>query len=380
MIWGKLPSIFERNWLRRELAQACMDVPDSVINVIQSFPKETPYYPMLLGGLSAFLGANKDSIPAMSARNLYHDNIKALDRGCIQTLAAYYMVLCAVYCHRNNRPFIRDVSLDRPMLDNLFLMMGLIEDTTSTRSRAMLHAINQVWISGVDHEMNNSNSALLHAASTLADPVSCFMSALASSYGILHFGAVESVYTMLQRIGKPENVTIAIAAAKATRQRIMGVGHRVYKSRDPRIEPLKGLLHVLAAEGMKDPLLDVAYEMERQIHQDKHFVDRKLCVNVDLYWPLSYTAMGIQQDAMLPIFLCSRIVGMMTHWRESMLKPIKLWRPLIVFNGVRAPKDEEQQEMAPVPVAEARKLSWPDQIAISLLNLPGVPRLLTAVA
>jgi hypothetical protein len=89
---------------------------------------------------------------------------------------------------------------------------------------------------------------------------------------------------------------------------------------------------------------------------------------------------GINQDAMLPIFLCSRIVGMMAHWRESMLKPIKLWRPLIVFTGNRAPKDDEEQEIAPVPDAEPRKLSLTDQIAISLLNLPGVPRLLTAVA
>jgi citrate synthase len=246
---------------------------------------------MLLGGLSAFLAANKDFIPAMSAKNLYHDNIKAIDRGCIQTLAAYYTVLGAVHCHRTGRPFVRITSTDKPMINNLFLMMGLIEDDTSVRSQTILHAMNQIWISGVDHEMNNSNSALLHAASTLADPVSCFMSALASSYGILHFGAVESVYTMLQKIGTPNNVAVTIAACKATRQRIMGVGHRVYKSRDPRIEPLKGLLYSLAAEGMKDPLLDVAYELERQVHSDKHFVERKLCVNVDLYWPLAYTAM-----------------------------------------------------------------------------------------
>lgn len=334
---------------------------------------------MLLGGLSAFLAANKDTIPAQSAKNLYHGNIKAIDRGCIMTLAAYYIVLCAVHCHRTGREFVRIARNDRPMIDNVFEMMGLIDGEDNARNAAIMYTMSQMSIMGVDHEMNNSNAALLHAASTLADPVSCFMSALTSSYGILHFGAVETVYNMLQRIGTPDRVSIAIAACKATKQRIMGVGHRVYKSRDPRIEPLKGLIHNLDVNGMRDPLLDVAYELERQIHSDPHFVSRKLCVNVDLYWPLAQTAMGVSKDAMLPLFLCSRVVGMMAHWRESMLKPIKLWRPLIVFTGERAPKDEVEQEMAPVPKVERRELALPYKIAISILELPVVSLLIKAV-
>ena len=151
--------------------------------------------------------------------------------------------------------------------------------------------IEEIWIIGADHELTNSTSALLHAASSPADPISCVISAIASSYGPLHFGAAESAYRLMQKIRTPDKVGEAIAQHKAGKQRIMGIGHRVYKIRDPRCEPVKNILRRQKEKGLQDPLVAVAEEIERQVAPDEFFGQRRLCVNVDLYWLFIYTSL-----------------------------------------------------------------------------------------
>ncbi|KAL1986961.1 hypothetical protein VTN96DRAFT_5117 [Rasamsonia emersonii] len=285
---------------------------------------------MLLAGLAAYIGAYPTAIPAVAGRNLYQGKMDSSDEAIVQSLAAYAVVLAIAYCHRQELEF-QPADPEAPFLNNIFRFLHLGADP------AVIAFIGHIWVQGCDHEMNNSAAALLHAASALADPLSCVMSALTSSYGLRHFGAADSIYRVMKDIGSPKNVATFLAAAKARGERIPGVGHRVYKSsKDPRTEPMKKLLQGLKEKGLEDPLVEIAYEIERQVTVDPYFLERHLHVNIDLYWPFGYTALGIPSDAVLPLFLASRMVGLMAHWREAMNQQMKMWRPQQLFVGERA--------------------------------------------
>lgn len=240
---------------------------------------------MLLAGLAAFIGVRPTAIPAVVGQNLYQGKMDAADEAIVQSLTAYAVVLAIAYCHRQELK-LQPADPEAPFLNNIFRFLHLGTD------QAVIAFIDYIWVQSCDHEMNNSAAALLHAASTLADPLSCVMSALTSSYGLRHFGAADSIYRMMKMIGKPENVATFLATAKARGERIPGVGHRVYKtSKDPRVEPMKKLLTGLKEKGLEDPLVKIAYEIERQVSVDPYFLKRHLYVNIDLYWPFGYTAL-----------------------------------------------------------------------------------------
>lgn len=240
---------------------------------------------MILAGLAAFAGSEPTTIPAVMGHNLYLGSSSLMDRTITRVMAAYAVVVGLVHSHRSGHAF-HSADGNGSYLSNLLLMMGL--DNVST-DHVLL--IEKLWILGANHELTNSTSALLHVASTLADPISCIIAAIASSYGPLHFGAAESGYRTMQQIGTPDNVAHVITQVKAGKQRLMGVGHRVYKNKDPRVEPVKAILKDLKDQGRADPLLQVAEEIERSVVHDLFFRERRLCINVDLYWPLIYTSL-----------------------------------------------------------------------------------------
>ena len=309
LIWSRIPSAEEMNSFRGEIALASRDVPQSVVNVISSFPytrsipqlllyacadydhrTTTPFMPMIMSALSAWVGSEPAAIPAISGAGLYIGNMPAVDRAIVRTLAAFSVVVSLVHCHRSDHSYT-PADLDGGYLSNLLRMMGICGPSRRGLSSEDIALIDQLWIIGADHELTNSTAALLHAASSLADPISCVISAVASSYGPLHFGAAESTYRLMQRIETPQNVGQAIVQVKLGKQRLMGIGHRVWKTKDPRCELVKRLLKQLKERGREDPLMAVAEEIERQVSADPYFQQRRLCVNVDLYWIFLYTAL-----------------------------------------------------------------------------------------
>lgn len=246
---------------------------------------------MILAGLSAYTGSEPAAIPAVMGRNLYLGNSSLLDRAVVRVMAAYSVVVGLVHARRSGSTF-HPADGGGSYLSNLLSMMGLGEgESTGPSSSDRTALIEKLWILGADHELTNSTAALLHVASTLADPISCIIGAVTSSYGPLHFGAAESGYHTMKQIGTPENVAATIAKVKSGKQRLMGVGHRVYKEKDPRVEPVKKVLDDLKAQGRVDPLVQVAEEIERIVVDDPFFRERRLCINVDLYWPLIYTSL-----------------------------------------------------------------------------------------
>ena len=143
-----------------------------------------------------------------------------------------------------------------------------------------------------DHEMSCATFVFLITASAHTDPLSCYLSAISAAYGMIHGGALDAAYRMLERVGSPENVPNLLAAVKRREQLLYGFGHRIYNARDPRAKMFLDVLKEVQGEtGKEDPLLAVAEEVDRLASQDEFFHRRGIHINPDLYACFACTAM-----------------------------------------------------------------------------------------
>src|SRR5262245_20801363 len=153
-------------------------------------------------------------------------------------------------------------------------------------------ALDVLFILHADHEQNCSSTTMRVVGSSLADPYSAVAAAAAALSGPRHGAANEEVIHMLQEIGSVENIPRLIKEVKGGERRLMGFGHRVYKNFDPRAKIIKRIAHEVFAVTGKNPLLDIAVELERIALEDEYFIKRKLYPNVDFYSGIIYQAMG----------------------------------------------------------------------------------------
>jgi citrate synthase len=206
-------------------------------------------------------------------------------------------------------------------------------------------ALEILLILHADHEQNCSTSAVRSVGSSHVDPFSAISSGIAALYGPLHGGANEAVLTMLDVIGDKASIPSYIERVKKGEMRLMGFGHRVYKSYDPRATLIKRVADGVFAETGLNPKLEMALELERIALEDDYFVSRKLYPNVDFYSGLIYQAMGYPTDYFTVLFAIGRMPGWLAQWEEMLLdKEQKIARPRQVYTGY----DERQF----VPLAE----------------------------
>ncbi|MBM3933641.1 MAG: citrate synthase [SAR202 cluster bacterium] len=198
-------------------------------------------------------------------------------------------------------------------------------------------ALDVLLILHADHEQNCSANAMRSVGSSKADPFSAIAAASAALYGPLHGGANEEVVKMLQKIGSKDRVPEAIKRAKSGEERLMGFGHRVYKNYDPRAKIIKQIADQVFQVVGRNPLIDIALEMERIALEDEYFVKRKLYPNVDFYSGIIYQAIGFP-TAMFPVlFAIGRTVGWLAQWREMITDPEqKIARPRQIYTGPEA--------------------------------------------
>ncbi len=195
-------------------------------------------------------------------------------------------------------------------------------------------AIDVLLILHADHEQNCSTSAMRNVGSSHPDPYSATAASIAALYGPLHGGANEGVLQMLAEIGHKDNIPKAIKAAKNGEFRLMGFGHRVYKSYDPRATIIKDIAHDVFQVTGKNPYLDIALELERIALEDEYFVKRKLYPNVDFYSGLIYQSMGIPTEMFTVLFAIGRTPGWLAQWKELLLDPERrIARPRQVYLG-----------------------------------------------
>ena len=167
-----------------------------------------------------------------------------------------------------------------------------------------------------DHEQNCSANAMRAVGSSHSDPYSAAAAACAALYGPLHGGANEAVVRMLNRIGSIDRIPEFIKNVKEGEERLMGFGHRVYKNYDPRAKVIKRLAYEVFDSVGKNPLIDIALELERIALEDPYFVERKLYPNVDFYSGIIYQAMGLPMDMFTVLFAIPRTAGWLAHWQE----------------------------------------------------------------
>ena len=195
-------------------------------------------------------------------------------------------------------------------------------------------ALEVLFILHADHEQNCSTSAVRVVGSSRADPYSAVGAGIGALYGPLHGGANEQVLRMLEEIGSVERIPEHIDRVKRGELRLMGFGHRVYKSYDPRAKLIKKVAEQVFSVTGRNPLLDIALELEKIALEDEYFVSHRLYPNVDFYSGIIYQAMGFPVEMFPVLFAIGRTPGWLAQWEEGLLDPDqKIARPRQLYTG-----------------------------------------------
>jgi citrate synthase len=217
---------------------------------------------------------------------------------------------------------------------NFLNMMWKMTEPRYHPDPALEHALDVLFILHADHEQNCSTSAIRVVGSSQVDPYSAAAAAAAALYGPLHGGANEQVLRMLQQIGCVDNIPAYIERVKRGELRLMGFGHRVYKNFDPRATIIKEIADAVFAVTGRNPLLDVALELERIALADDYFIRHRLYPNVDFYSGIIYQAMGFPVSMFPVLFAIGRMPGWLAQWQENAGDPEqKIARPRQIYVG-----------------------------------------------
>lgn len=202
---------------------------------------------------------------------------------------------------------------------------------------AVERAMDRIFILHADHEQNASTSTVRLAGSSGANPFACIAAGIACLWGPAHGGANEAALNMLREIGTPDQIPHYIARAKDKNDpfRLMGFGHRVYKNYDPRATVMqKTVREVLDALQVKDPVFDVALQLEEMALNDPYFIEKKLFPNVDFYSGIILSAIGFPTEMFTVLFALARTVGWVAQWNEMISDPgQKIGRPRQLYTG-----------------------------------------------
>jgi citrate synthase len=326
LIFGRLPSAAELSEWTRDITMHTF-----VHENLKDFMKGFRYDAHPMGMLLASVGALSTFYPDASVR----DDPAGIQLHVRRLIAKLPTLAAFAYRHNRGLPYVypdNELSYVGNFLSMLFKMSELQYKPDPRVERAL----EILFILHADHEQNCSTTAVRVVASSHADPYSSIAAGIAALYGPLHGGANEAVIRMLTRIGDVSEVPDFIEAVKRGEQRLMGFGHRVYKSYDPRARLIKQAADSVFEARGTNPLLHIALELEKQALEDDYFVSRRLYPNVDFYSGLIYQALGLP-PAMFPVlFAIPRTSGWVAQWLEMLDDPEqKIARPLQVYTGDR---------------------------------------------
>jgi citrate synthase len=326
ILFGELPTASQQQAWVREITNHTM-LHENIKKFMEGFQYDA--HPMgiflsTVGALSTFYPDAKQIFDKPSRLRQTHRLIAK-----VPSIAAY------AFRHSIGRPYIypdNELSFTGNFLNMLFKMTELKYHPNPVLARAL----DVLFILHADHEQNCSTTVMRSIGSSHVDPYSALAGAAAALYGPLHGGANEAVLRMLEEIGSVSRVPEFIKRVKAGEGnvRLMGFGHRVYKSYDPRAKVIKRIADLVFAVTGKNPLLEIALELERIALNDDYFVTRKLYPNVDFYSGLIYQAMGFPVEMFPVLFAIPRTAGWIAQWEEMLLDPDqKIARPRQIYTG-----------------------------------------------
>ena len=277
-------------------------------------------------------------ISAIAALGTFYDDAKdifdkdSLEKQVVRLVAKVPTIAAMCYRFSQGLPF---VSPNNALSygENFLNMMFKIGDDYKVNP-VLAHAMDVLFILHADHEQNCGTTAMRVVSSANSDPYTATAAAAAALYGPLHGGANEAVVRMLTEIGDIKNVPAFVESVKAGEGKLMGFGHRVYKNFDPRATIIKKAAYDVVEVTGKNPLLDIALELEKVALNDEYFIKRKLYPNVDFYSGLIYQALGFPVDMFTVLFAIPRTVGWLTHMQELLNdKEQKISRPRQWYTG-----------------------------------------------
>ena len=302
-------------------------VHTNVTKFLEGFRYDAHPMGMLLGAVGALSTFYPDAKHISDPENRYLQRVRMIAK--IPTIAAF------AFRHSRGLPYVfpqNDLGYIGNFVNMTFEIGGHHEPNP-----VLQRALEVLLILHADHEQNCSTSAVRGVGSSHVDPFSAVSAGIAALYGPLHGGANEAVLTMLDEIGESKNIPAFIERVKGGDGRLMGFGHRVYKSYDPRAKLIKEVADRVFAQTGLNPKLEIALELERIALEDDYFVSRKLYPNVDFYSGLIYQAMGFPVEMFAVLFAIARTVGWVAQWEEMLLDPdTKIARPKQIYEGAGA--------------------------------------------
>ena len=327
ILFGELPSAQELEAWTQDITMHTM-LHENIKKLMEGFQYDA--HPM--GIFLTTVGALSTLYP--DSKNIFDEESRRIQT--VRLIAKVPSIAAYAYRHSIGRPYVypdNDLTFPGNFLNMLFKMTELKYQSHPVLERAL----DVLFILHADHEQNCSTSAMRGIGSSQADPYSSLAGAAAALYGPLHGGANEAVLRMLREIGDISHVPAFIKKVKAGDGRLMGFGHRVYKSYDPRAKIIKRIADLVFSVTGKNPLLEIALELERIALQDDYFVSRKLYPNVDFYSGLIYQAMGFPEDMFPVLFAIPRTAGWISQWDEMLRDPDqKIARPRQIYTGAAA--------------------------------------------
>jgi citrate synthase len=302
-------------------------VHENIKEFMQGFRYDAHPMGMLLASVGALSTFYPEAAAIKDEGTRYMQIIRLIAK--MPTLAAFS------YRHNRGMPYVYpDNDLSYP--GNFLSMIYKMTELKYGPDPRLEHALDVLFILHADHEQNCSTSAVRGVGSSQVDPYSAVAAGVAALYGPLHGGANEAVLRMLRRIETTDNIPDFIAGVKDGEERLMGFGHRVYKNFDPRAKIIKSACEEVFEVTGKNPLLEIATELERIALEDEYFIDRKLYPNVDFYSGLIYEALGMPVEMFPVMFAIGRTSGWIAQWLEMIDdSEQKIARPRQIYTGRR---------------------------------------------
>jgi citrate synthase len=300
-------------------------VHENIRNFLQGFRYDAHPMSMLQSSIAALSSFYPE------ARNIF--DVEQRNIAVIRLLAKTPTIAAFSYRHSKGLPVVYpDNSLS--YVENFLSMINRMTEPRYEANPTFVRALEILFILHADHEQNCSTSSVRMVGSSHVDPFSAMSAGVAALFGPLHGGANEQVLRMIEEIGTIQNVPAFIETVKSGSGKLMGFGHRVYKSYDPRAKIVKQLADSVFKITGVDRGLEIALELERIALQDDYFVSRKLYPNVDFYTGLIYRSMGFPTEFFTVLFAIARMAGWLSQWEEMLLdKEQKIARPRQIFTG-----------------------------------------------
>ncbi|MCA1573136.1 MAG: citrate synthase [Acidobacteria bacterium] len=324
---GELPTETQLNDWKRNITYHTF-INENIKKVMDGFHYNA--HPM--GMFEATLGALSTFYP--DAKDIFNEELRC--KQIYRLIAKVPTIAAFAFRHRIGMQYAypdNDLGYEGNFLNMMFKTTELKYQPNPVLERAL----SVLFILHADHEQNCSTNAMRSIGSAHTDPFSALGGAAAALYGPLHGGANEMVLRMLKEIGSLDKVPEYVTRVKAGEFRLMGFGHRVYKNYDPRARIIKQVAYEVFEVTGKDPLLDIALELERIALEDEYFVKRKLYPNVDFYSGIIYQAMRFPRDMFPVLFAIPRTSGWLAQWVELLKDPDqKIARPRQIYLGYRS--------------------------------------------